>query len=322
MTRLQGLIDMYKLSLQTEKKSIMNKTDKPKDWMKRTQPQDSTDMYKLTLQDMIEKKSIMIENGKTKGRHVRFRGQLLSRRQPRTKYKQLSSSHQLWGSRTSFVLWVSAEGKTWYLLCPICLFLSTASFSIPLKFDMQLNNHKNKEYKSLLSHLCLILTPRLNVRDVYFPDTSIVSQKLVDIPELSTHWGRLKTWPAEGNTHWEGRKDPELSTHKWRLKTWPTEGHTHREGRNTEQSTVQRPKVFMWILTGVRFSLAEIEQLLLALYMQIVLVYLSRRTNKGVVTIQEGYSTLQPPGRTWYQWYPVWKSYGKVLFHLFLSFFD
>lgn len=149
-----------------------------------------------------------------------------------------------------------------------------------------------------------------------------LSQKLVDIPELSTHWGRLKTWPAEGNTHWEGRKDPELSTHKWRLKTWPTEGHTHREGRNTEQSTVQRPKVSMWILTGVRFSLAEIEQLLLALYMQIVLVYLSRRTNKGVVTIQEGYSTLQPSGRTWYQWYPVWKSYGKVLFHLFLSFFD
>lgn len=60
MTRLQGLIDMYKLSLQTEKKSIMNKTDKPKDWMKRTQPQDSTDMYKLKLQDVIEKKSIMI----------------------------------------------------------------------------------------------------------------------------------------------------------------------------------------------------------------------------------------------------------------------
>lgn len=74
------------------------------------------------------------------------------------------------------MLWVSAEGKTWYLLCPICLFLSTASFSIPLKFDMQLNNHKNKEYKSLLSHLCLILTPRLNVRDVYFPDTSIVTE--------------------------------------------------------------------------------------------------------------------------------------------------
>lgn len=196
-------------------------------------------MYKLTLQDMIEKKSIMIENGKTKGRHVRFTGQLLSRRQPRTKYKQLSSSHQLWGSRTSFVLWVSAEGKTWYLLCPICLFLSTASFSIPLKFDMQLNNHKNKEYKSLLSHLCLILTPRLNVQDVYFPDTSIVTETGGHPRTLNT-LRKIKNMTCRRKHTLRGKKRPRTLDTQMEVKNM-THGRTHTP-RGKKHGTVDSTK--------------------------------------------------------------------------------